>query len=71
MTRDDFFIAVPTLEEGTTVNLSSSDSLQGEEGCALIQVVENEASIVCSYLNDFQLGVLRDSITEYLSLKGE
>jgi hypothetical protein len=71
--RGEFYVEVPTLEEGATIGLSATDALS-ESGPAfrwnaLIQV--GKGPYTCAYLNDEGLRRFRDAIDSYLSTPNE
>jgi hypothetical protein len=68
-TREDFFRSIQTQEDGRSVGVSYSDSLEGLDSCLL--QVGSEGDFTCAYLSDQQARELRDALDAYLAAPTE
>jgi hypothetical protein len=68
-TRGDFFRSIQTQEDGRTVGVSYSDSLEGLDSCLL--QVGREGNSDCVYLGEQQARELRDALDAYLAAPTE
>jgi hypothetical protein len=68
-TRGDFFRSIQTQEDGRTVGVSYSDSLEGLGSCLL--QVGREGNFDCAYLGEQQARELRDALDAYLAAPTE